>query len=240
MKNSLYEAARLFNQHKKDIDFGKVSLEENNYEVLSSSDVIKISGENNIYSSKESRTHIKGTVNIVGENSSVFIGKDTTARDINIKIKGKNSFVLIGDGCRLGKLTLSLPKDNCLIVIGSNSSFESGVCICDGEAIMVGKGAMISNGVLIRTSDGHGIFDLSTGDLLNPPLPIYIDKYVWLGNASRINKGVEIANHTVLGGASVASGSLSANCIYAGIPARKVKSNVAWSRTYSYDDIEFN
>lgn len=238
MSNSFKIANEIFNNHKNSINFGHISLEDDKYETCPPSEQLKISGK--VYISKPSKKQISGNISISGENSTVFIGKDTQVKDINIKIKGKNSFVLIGEGCRLGKVTMSLPRDNCIIVLGSNSSFESGVCICDGEAIMIGKGAMISNGVLMRTSDGHGIFDLDSGELLNPPMAIYINEYVWLGNASRINKGVEIGKHTVLGGASVASGNLNSNCIYAGIPARKIKSNIAWSRTYSYDDIKFN
>ena len=124
-----------------------------------------------------------------------------------------------------------------MIVIGSESTWESGTCICDGQAVMIGKDAMISNGVVVRTSDGHGIFDMTNGELINPPASVYVNKHVWLGNSSRVNKDVYIGENTVLGGMSVASGKLKPNSIYAGIPAKLIKENIAWSRTYSINDV---
>lgn len=46
--------------------------------------------------------------------------------------------------------------------------------ISEGEAILIAKGALSSNSVLLKTSDGHGIFDKTTGYQVNASKLIYI------------------------------------------------------------------
>jgi acetyltransferase-like isoleucine patch superfamily enzyme len=96
---------------------------------------------------------------------------------------------------------------------------------------------MFSSGVILRTDDGHGIFDLETEQQINPPQDIVVGDHVWLGNGSRVNKGATIGSGTVVGQMSVVSGNLESQCIYAGVPAKKLKQGVGWARHQNFDDV---
>ena len=219
---------------------GNISLNQKDYLEFVSSDIFSIHKNDNVskcYVNDVISCELRGNVSISGKNNAIYLGKKIRLYGTKIQIIGNNSFVIIADNCKLKNVTLSIKGDSSMIAIGAQCTWESGTCICDGQAIMIGKDAMISNSVVIRTSDGHGIFDLTNGNLINPPASVYIDKHVWLGNSSRINKGVYIGENSVLGGMSVASGNLKPNSIYAGIPAKIIKENIAWSRTYSMNDI---
>ena len=53
--------------------------------------------------------------------------------------------------------------------------------------------------------------------------PVVIEQNVWLGEGTRVLKGVTIGENTVVGAGSVVSRSLPANVIAAGNPARVIK-----------------
>ena len=125
-----------------------------------------------------------------------------------------------------------------MIYIGANTTWESGSAQNGhGKIISIGSDCMFSNGVVLRTSDGHGIFSADTKELLNPHDDVFIGHHVWLGNAVRVNKGSVIGSGSVLGQTSVVSGEVDGHCIYAGIPARKIKERIVWSRSDTYEQI---
>ena len=53
--------------------------------------------------------------------------------------------------------------------------------------------------------------------------PVVLEQNVWLGEGTRVLKGVTIGENTVVGAGSVVSRSLPANVIAAGNPARMIK-----------------
>jgi acetyltransferase-like isoleucine patch superfamily enzyme len=87
---------------------------------------------------------------------------------------------------------------------------------------------MFADGVRIMTSDAHPIFDVSTGERINPAADITIEPHVWLGLRSIILKGVTIGADTVIGAQAVVSKSIPAHSVAAGNPARVVRENVTW------------
>lgn len=87
---------------------------------------------------------------------------------------------------------------------------------------------MISNDVTIRTGDSHAI--LQDGIKINEEADVIIGKHVWIGSGATILKGVNIADGSVIGSGSIVTTDVEANAIYAGNPARKVKSNISWTR----------
>ena len=84
----------------------------------------------------------------------------------------------------------------------------------DGTSVLVGEDAMISHGVLIRTSDDHAIVDLGTGAHLNPPQSVRIDPHVWLAPEVHVLKGVRIGSGAIIGERSVVTRSVG-RCILA-------------------------
>lgn len=173
-----------------------------------------------------------------GPECLIAVGAGTTFQGSVIQINGHGSVVIIGPGCRIRGLKIVVRRENSLVIIGAGTTWESGAIISEsGDIVAVGNDGMMSNAVVVRTSDGHTIFDAATKAEINASESVFIGHHVWLGNDSRVNKGTVIGSGSVLGQRSIASRTLDANCIYAGIPARKVREGIVWSRTTSYDDI---
>lgn len=173
-----------------------------------------------------------------GKRCTIIIGDNVTLKQCTIQATGEDCFISIGDNCKLSGLTIIAKRNESVIVVGKDSSWESGAALNEyGNVIVIGNDCMFSNSVMIRTSDGHGIFDASSKELINKPSDVFIGEHVWLGNSARVNKGSIINSGSVIGQGSVVSKVVDSNCIYAGVPAKKIKENIVWSRTYSYDTI---
>lgn len=219
------------------LGMGNVRLEK--YKKISANDNIKIRSfdTSGCFSESIDLSMLNFKLNIIGHENFVYISDGVKLNGAKFQIKGRGCYIFIGENCRLNNVTLSVKGKGSIISIGNNTTWESGVAICDDSTITIGEDGMISNDVMLRTSDGHGIFDMADKELVNKPAPIVIARHVWLGNGSRVNKGTTICENTVLGGMSVATGVLSSGSIYAGIPAKLLRDNISWSRTYNYNDI---
>lgn len=173
-----------------------------------------------------------------GEGSLIVVGAGTTFQSALIQINGKGCKVIIGNNCRLRGLTIKVQGANSTVIIGSRTTWESGAILSEsGNVIAIGNDCMMSNGVVLRTTDGHTIFDAASKKPINNSADLFIGHHVWLGNSSRVNKGTKIGSGTVVGQCAIASGELEANSVYAGVPARLVRSKIVWSRTQNYSDI---
>ncbi len=175
---------------------------------------------------------------IINPESVLSVGDSAVLRRTSIEIIGKRCAVLIGPMCNISEVKIRLEHDDCIVVIGKRTSWESGNLICDrGRMVILGEDCMFSNGVMLRTSDGHGIFSPS-GELLNPPADIVISPHVWLGNGVRVNKGTNIPTGSIVGQGSVVSGTLKEqHYVYGGTPAKPIKGPVNWGRRYSFDSV---
>ncbi|WP_157951593.1 acyltransferase [Agrobacterium pusense] len=175
---------------------------------------------------------------VVNPESVLSIGDRSVLKRSSIEIIGKRCGIFIGPMCRISEVKIRLEHDDCIVVIGKRTTWESGSLICDrGRMVVLGEDCMFSNAVLLRTSDGHGIFS-PRGELLNPPADIIISPHVWLGNGVRINKGTKIPTGSIIGQGSVVSGALKKpHYIYGGTPAKPIRGPVNWGRRYEFDSV---
>lgn len=106
-------------------------------------------------------------------------------------------------------------------------------CICFGKVdfgsepylISLGDNVMISDNVHFVNHDG-GILILDVnGWLPNSDIfgRITVGNNVFIGRDATILKGVHIGNNVIIGAGAVVSKDCEDNSIYAGIPARKIK-----------------
>lgn len=180
----------------------------------------------------------KGYALADGEDSYIIISSNTVLAGTKIEVRGRRSLVFIGQNCRLKGVTIQVRGNDCLVVIGAGTSWESGAALCDdGKAILIGDDCMFSNQVILRTSDGHSIWEAGGSRQINTADNVIVEPHVWLGNSSRVSKGTIIGRGTIVGQLSLAAGTLKKHCIYGGIPARLIKEKVEWSRTMAYNDI---
>ena len=84
---------------------------------------------------------------------------------------------------------------------------------------------------MIRNNDGHVILDKTTGEVLNPPEDIVIGDNVWVGARVMILKGAVVPNGSVVGAMAMVNKKFEEeNILIAGVPAKKVRSNIEWRR----------
>lgn len=181
--------------------------------------------------------HSKGKLikDILGNGNTIVISSGTSLTRLKVRIRGNNNHLEIGKNCTFGKeCSIWLEGDNINVSIGQGSTF---VWKChinaqeNGSKISIGESCMFSNHIIVRTSDSHPIFDLSTGERINLPKPIVIGDYVWIAPNSKIMKGAVIANGCIIGSDTTVSKEFSVeNSLIVGRPAKVVRNNVRWTR----------
>lgn len=177
---------------------------------------------------------VKGlTINFTGKNNTVYIDKSVQFRDCVLEC-ANNNIVKFGEsnvyGFNCVKFWIS--SDNCLLDIGKNVTCHGGIFHLRNKPdtkIIIGDNCLFSGDIELRTSDGHSIYDLDTKELINPDGDIVIGNNVWLGHGVHVLKGVTIASNIVVATHAIVTKDLTEqHSIYAGIPAKLVKTNVMW------------
>lgn len=166
---------------------------------------------------------------LLGQDTKVLYGGDWT---VNGRAKIK-----IGERGIFGNGKLVAAK-NTQIKIGNDFSINSTYQIIANSytSILVGDDCMISYDVILRSNDGHSIFDLNTGKNISSEKEIsksrkiVIGDHVWVGIRSVILYNSEIGNGSIIGAASLVKSKIPNNCIAVGIPAKIKKDNIAWDR----------
>ena len=177
-------------------------------------------------------------ISISGTRNSINIMDETDLGSTKITIRGRNISVIIGSKCKIKGPVIVAAGNGTKVSIGYGTSWESGsINAAEGQSVIIGSDCMFSNQIMIRNMDGHGLFDGKTRKRINEAKSVVIGNHVWIGNSARVNKGTIIEDGAVLGQMAIASGKLESYSLYAGIPARRLRQNVRWSRTFEYDDI---
>lgn len=125
------------------------------------------------------------------------------------------------------------------IEIGKHSHIGPDTKILSVNSIRIGEYTTVAPNVIIVDNNNHplhpydrklmcqvpqGAFEKSW--IVSENKPIIIGDVVWIGENSRICKGVTIGDNSIIAANSVVTKDVPANCIVAGIPARVVKENI--------------
>ncbi|HEM8494235.1 TPA: hypothetical protein U2Q01_000650 [Burkholderia multivorans] len=155
----------------------------------------------------------------------------TLGRDCKIEIEATHKRGLINtvvDMSGIGK--------GKTLTIKSGTSIESARFAMANEsdlAIEIGRDCMLSSGITFRATDGHAIYDVCTGELLNKSRPIVVGDNCWIGSEAVIMKGAIIPSNVIVGSRSlVAKAFNEENVALGGVPAKIIKRNCGWSRSY--------
>lgn len=230
------------------IEIGENAHFKNNVFYIHSDVRLTIGDNTNI---QDSRLTVNNDVKImIGDNvhmkDNVFVFKEGADAEFKNNFKTQNSKMTLGSsahleiGCR-GRIDIDseirLGKDALLKI---DNDFSAHSClrlsIPDYTSIIIGKDCMFSCDVIMISNDSHSIFDLTTGKNVNSTYAISKDRkivigdHVWVGARSTILYNTEIGDGSIIGAASLVKGIIPSNCIAVGVPAKVIKSNVAWKR----------
>jgi len=180
--------------------------------------------------------------NVVDKVRFSLINAPGPRRGYNVEIlsdqlKGRLNF-LLGPGkgdvkiASAGHLNVSFRLwRKCNISIGEGTTITSARVVCDNSEIHIGKDGLWSDEILVQSNDQHGIIDLETLKPINAGMrKIHIGDHVWIGRRTMIMPDAKMASGSLLAAGAVLTGEAEENCIYAGVPARKIRDGVTWSR----------
>lgn len=201
-----------------------------------------------------------------GENSILTVGEGFKTSDMRIRlcnncrvaigdnVNTNNSFwnfydnseCTIGDNCRFKHDGFMSAAPFAKISIGNGFTAEHKYIIIalPHSEIRFGEDCMVSRFVSFQSNDGHDIFDVKTGKNTNASLEmskrkkIIIGNHVWIGQDATVLYNTEIGDGSIVGTKSLVKSKFPNNCVIAGNPARLIKTDVAWSRTYGEADIK--
>lgn len=149
-------------------------------------------------------------------------GKCTIGK--NFRLNNGNAGNPIG---RPQKCVLFVDKDSTL-VIGNNVGMSSTALVAH-KRIIIGNNVKLGAGVCIYDTDFHSLDKtlradryLDSRNIVNAP--ILISDNAFIGAHSTILKGVTIGENSIIGACSVVTKSIPADEIWAGNPARFIKS----------------
>ena len=200
--------------------------------------------------------NVNGSDNKIIFTKDGVVYENATVEGLNITITGNNNTVEIELPCKFIKTSIIMDGDNNFIQIkstrhryirqtvfglegGSKIFIGSGLSTYrdinfvakNGKNIYVGDECMFARNIMVRNNDGHIILDKNTGELLNPPEDIHIGDNVWIAMNSIILKGAVIPKGSVVGAMALVNGKFDEeNILIAGVPAKKVRSNIEWRR----------
>ena len=190
-------------------------------------------------------------ININGSNNKIVIGKNCCfKKKMSFYVSANNSVIVLGDSIVIsgGKVFI---HDNSELRIGerfTTSSEGLHILLHQNTKIEIGKDCMFSWNVELQTGDGHPIFDVINGENINLHsknesrymAEIKIGEHVWIGHDALVfasKKVTSIGTGSIIGTRSLVKGMFSNNVVLAGIPARVIRKNVAWSRKPYSEDI---
>ncbi len=131
--------------------------------------------------------------------------------------------IKIGDNVVIGDLVLLNVRSGAVLVIGKGSHINFGSRVSCFGAVSIGCNTLIAS--YCNVLDHDHCFDLKS-----PPSsakfvsePIKIGDGVWMGTKVQVGKGVSIGDFSVIGAHSVVTKSVKSSSVYAGVPARMIR-----------------
>ena len=123
--------------------------------------------------------------------------------------------------------------------IGKNTTIEEATILqrnSYNNKISIGNDCQISYRIIIRSTDGHTIYNTNTRSVINYAEDVYIGDHVWIGAGAMILKRSTIPSNCVIGACSLVNKKFTEEyCVIAGNPAKIVKHNINWDRRGPFD-----
>lgn len=169
------------------------------------------------------------------QGNDILVSDFANCTDVRITCIGSGNRIVLPEGVFHG-LHLFCHGNNGSIVIGKGvvvnafADRPTTFSVIGATQIVVENNCLISDSVVMQTSDYHKVYDKETGILQNADDNIRIGEHCWIGNKVTINKGVSVPTNCIIGNCSVVTKSFEeTDVVIAGNPAQIKKRNVIWT-----------
>jgi acetyltransferase-like isoleucine patch superfamily enzyme len=169
----------------------------------------------------------KVRISITGKGHTILIDQNVTLKNLHIQIMGNDSLVYIGPDSTVKGILRCAVSGNIFIAGGLQTNGNPRIHASAGKTIYIGKGCLFANPAF-RTCDSHSIIDLTTNTRINPEQDIIVNDRVWIAEDVKVYKGAVIGEGSIVGANSVVSRAIPSNVLAVGAPAKAIKENVSW------------
>lgn len=175
---------------------------------------------------------VRSRIQVIGNNNLIVLEKGSVLLNSLIRIAGNNNQVILKSKSYVSGAEIWVEDNNCTVCIGERSfvgHHSHFACTEDGSLLTVGDDCMVSSFVQVRTGDSHAILDLD-GNRINRAKSVFIGNHCWLGEGSKVLKGVTLAGNVIVSTGAIVTKSFGNNVLIGGIPSRVLKENVTWNK----------
>jgi acetyltransferase-like isoleucine patch superfamily enzyme len=190
-----------------------------------------IRGQGNVFMAEGAK--LSGVqVDIIGDNNSISIAPDCVLANVYFRLRGSGHQIEFGEKCRISRGAVLWFEDRAGVLrVGSGTTMvEVHIAVTENSKVLIGEDCMFANDIDIRTGDSHSVIDTQTGERLNFPGDVVINRHVWIAPHTVILKGVTIGENSIVATGAVVTKSCEAGVIMGGNPAKAIKSGVSWKR----------
>jgi maltose O-acetyltransferase len=148
----------------------------------------------------------------------------------------KNQIEIANDVMFYGKIICGR---NAKVTIEKKANIREGCIFYCANSIIIEEGVIFADNIILSDTNHHPINPEDRIDMVNSgwstslwswdyadSKPIIIKKNCWIGQYSRILKGVTVGENSIVASNSVVTKSVPPNSIVAGNPAKVVKENI--------------
>lgn len=176
---------------------------------------------------------------IILNGNGVIYGKHLKCNGIPVIDVHRTAKMIVGSYCTfnssinsnpIGRYTpcMFIVRENAQLIIGNKVGISSAAIVCQ-NSITIENNVKIGGGVCIYDTDFHSIDSnqrkYSTEDFKHKKTsPVLIKENAFIGAHSTILKGVTIGKNSVIGACSVVTTNIQDNEVWAGNPARFIRS----------------
>ncbi|MCX6406412.1 MAG: hypothetical protein NTV28_05800 [Propionibacteriales bacterium] len=166
----------------------------------------------------------------------VVVAVGSALRSIaSLLVGGDGATVYVDAGCELTAGELFCGGSSSIVLHGPLVATRCAVVDArNGGSVVAGPEQLWAADVYVATDDMHRLEDRTTGERLNPfGASIRLGRHVWLCKDAVVTGHADVGDGAVVAMRSVVRGQkVPAHSVVAGVPARVVRDDVAWS----YDD----
>lgn len=176
---------------------------------------------------------VDSTVQFIGNNNILYFESEgILLENSSIVFKGENSVVVIRKSATPLRLCIVIYNDSA-VHIGKNVWTTNRLELNAGEAkhIIIGNDVLLGSQCMVRTTDSHMLYSIESMSRINKGKSVFIGDHVWLAARVVLLKGARLYSGCIVGCDSVIAGKeISSNTVWAGNPARLVKSDVFFDK----------